>query len=67
MKEKHPLSATPHIEEKSAAKLSPETPRTLNGASFDTTNSNQALSDLRKLQDPSKYDKARFSFRLYKR
>jgi hypothetical protein len=35
-----------------------------NGASFDDT---QSLSGLRKLQDSTKFDKARFSFRLYKR
>lgn len=35
-----------------------------NGASFDDINS---LSNLRKLQDSTKFDKARFSFRLYRR
>jgi hypothetical protein len=32
-----------------------------------TSESGQRLSGLKKLQDPSKYEKARFSFRLYKR
>lgn len=39
-----------------------------NGATFDSFNdSTNALSDLKKLQDPAKFNKARFSFRLYKR
>lgn len=42
------------------------------GATFDTfrdsaNDSVNALSDLKKLQDPAKFNKARFSFRLYKR
>lgn len=38
--------------------------RTTNGASFDDSYS---FCNMRKLQDASKFDKARFSFRLYKR
>ncbi|MCE3234328.1 MAG: hypothetical protein K0Q50_508 [Vampirovibrio sp.] len=34
------------------------------GAMFDAQS---ALSDMKKLQDPAKFDKARFSFRLYKK
>lgn len=33
------------------------------GASFDA---NHKMADLKKLQDPSKYEKARFRLRLYK-
>ncbi len=50
----------------------PKTPQTetthphpvTQGASFDHTGT---LSELKKLQDTTKFDKARFSFRLYKR
>ena len=35
------------------------------GATFDSTGT--TLSDLKKLQDPVMFNKARFSFRLYKR
>jgi hypothetical protein len=66
MKEHHPLKSS-HPQEISAANPASEAPRHLNGASFDSNGAGQNLSDLRKLQDPSKYDKARFSFRLYKR
>lgn len=39
-------------------------PRHAGGATFDTQS---ALSDMKKLQDPAKFGKARFSFRLYKK
>lgn len=42
----------------------PDQTKITNGASFDDS---QTFSGLRKLQDSSKFDKARFSFRLYKR
>ncbi len=35
------------------------------GATFDSAGT--TLSDLKKLQDPAMFNKARFSFRLYKR
>lgn len=40
-----------------------------NGATFDThhADSQTNLSGLKKLQDPAKFGKARFSFRLYKK
>ena len=42
--------------------------RRINGATFDdSTDASASLSDLRKLQDASKFHKARFSFRLYQR
>jgi hypothetical protein len=40
----------------------------INGASFDASHDDSyAFSSLRKLQDSTKFDKARFSFRLYRR
>ncbi len=40
----------------------------LKGASFDMTSAlPDTLGELKKLQDPGKFGKARFSFKLYKR
>jgi hypothetical protein len=42
----------------------PPLPFVKEGMQFDAT---AALSDLKKLQDPAKFQKARFEFRLYRR
>ena len=65
MKDQYPFTIT-HPEEITPIP-SGEASKTLKGASFDASDPQQVLSDLKKLQDHSKYDKARFSFRLYKR
>ena len=60
-----PLQTSRAKEEPAPIKTnSPEPAPNMQGASFDTT---ESLSGMKKLQDPTKYEKARFSFRLYKR
>lgn len=36
-------------------------------AQFDANNSASTMGEMKKLQDPEKFSRARFSFRLYKR
>jgi hypothetical protein len=63
--QEHPSVKTPWIElahsSREAESVLPNT-SSQGGATFDNS-----LSDLKKLQDPSKFNKARFSFKLYKR
>jgi len=61
--------ATPNPEHSTAHPADANVPaKNTNGAMFDVSRDDSYnFSGLRKLQDASKFDKARFSFRLYKR
>ena len=60
---RHNLPSGQAETELATQKFQENTAIVFNGSAFDTA----PLSQLRKLQDSSKFDKARFSFKLYKR
>ena len=65
--QKNPQKSAPEAVSKSLTDIA-HPPAVTQGASFDASfDTAGTLSELKKLQDTTKFDKARFSFRLYKR